>query len=99
MVGSAGLLLVRHNKVSVELLQEEKVVVGGWGENGCFPWEPASAGGTLISNGESHLTDQSQTALNETFGHILLCKMQCFLLFVESPLVVLCYSIISSWHG
>lgn len=32
MVGSAGLLLVRHNKVSVELLQEEKVVEGGGGQ-------------------------------------------------------------------
>lgn len=83
MVGSAGPLLVRHKKVSVELLQEEKVVGvggggGGGGENGCFPWEPASAVGTLISSGESHLTDQPQTALSETFGQILLCKMQFF---------------------
>lgn len=69
----------------------------GWGENGCFPWEPASAVDTLISSGESHLME---IALNQTFGHILLCKtpgMFSTLCWVSFGGVVLLYNLLITW--
>lgn len=88
VVGAAGLVLVQHNKVSVQLLQEEEEVGGG--ENGCFPWEPASALATVVSSGEIHPMDRSQTAMNER--HIFDCKCNIFSVFVESALATLSYS-------